>query len=233
ADANPSDAGSRTRAGEVFAELGDYARAHAEWARLISLAPGDNAAYLDAATVYWDYFQYGDALDTINKLRRETGDTYIYAFEAGAIFEAEHRTPEAVAEYVRALDENSQSHARAGRRLAVLFRRPDVPELIASAYSRERSRDTGGIALGYAGLLKNVGRWGDASRLLVAEVARSRDEDFISLAQEKFSEADDSRGERACLSRLIQVSTSQRHVITHSLQLAESFGQKGERKSVV
>ena len=233
ADANPSDATYRTRAGEVFAELGDYGRARAEWAQLVSLAPGDREAYLDAATVYWDYFQYGDALDTINRLRRETGDPYTYAFEAGAILEAEHRMPEAVAEYVKALDENSDGHARASRRLAVLFRRHGMPGLIASAYSRERARDAGGVALGYAGLLKEAGKWGDASRLLTVEVARSDDEDFIELAQEKFSEADDTKGERACLSRLVQVSTSPRHVISHSLQLAESFGQQGERRAAV
>ncbi|HWW76229.1 MAG TPA: hypothetical protein VNZ44_12580, partial [Pyrinomonadaceae bacterium] len=229
ADANPSDANGRTRAGEVFAELGDFARARAEWSRLVSLAPGEREAYLDAATVFWDYFQYGDALEIIRRLRRETGDRSVYAFEAGAILEAEHRLPEAVAEYVKALDEDAPAHARAERRLAVLFKRPGIPELTAAAYARALSDNPSGITLGYAALLKEAGRRADASRVLAAEVGRSVDADFIERARAKFSEADDDAGERACLVRLTQVSNGPRQFISRSLQLAESYGRRGAR----
>ncbi|MBV8856951.1 MAG: tetratricopeptide repeat protein [Acidobacteria bacterium] len=229
ADAYPSEAGYRTRAGELQAELGDYARARAEWSRLVSLAPGDDDAYLEAATVFWDYFQYDDALQTIQQLRRETGDPTTYAFEAGAILEAKHRLPEAVAEYVKALDEDAPAHGRARRRLVKLYKRPGVPALIAGAHARTRAGGSWGVTLGYAALLKEAGRWGDASRVLTAEVARSRDVDFIERAREKFSEAEDIGGERACLKRLVQVSTGPRQIISHSLQLAASYGSKGER----
>ncbi|HJQ32386.1 MAG TPA: tetratricopeptide repeat protein [Pyrinomonadaceae bacterium] len=231
ADANPSDADCRTRAGEVFAELGDFARARAEWSRLVSLAPGDDEAYLNAATVFWDYFQYGDALEIIQRLRRETGERSVYAFEAGAILEAQHRLPEAVAEYVRALDENAPAHARAQKRLAVLFKRPGVPELTAAAYARARPDNSSGVTLGYFALLKEVGRRPEASRVLAAEVARSVDADFIESARERFSEADDDAGERACLVRLTQVSNGPRQFISHSLQLADSYGRRGEQQS--
>lgn len=231
ADAHPAESTYRTRAGEVFAELGDYARARAEWSQLVQRAPGNNDAYLDAATVFWDYFQYGDALETINSLRHETGDNSIYAFESGAILEAQHRLPEAVAEYVKALDEDSPAYGRARKRLATLYKRPAASELIATAYSRERSDNFAGVTLGYATLLKEVGRWSDASRVLAAAVARSRDADFIEHAQEKYSEADDAAGERACLVRLVQISTGPRQFISHSLQLAESYGRQGERNA--
>lgn len=229
ADAYPSEAGYRTRAGEVFAELGDYAGARAEWSRLVSLAPGDGETYLDAATVFWDYFQYDDALETIKRLRRETGDPATYAFEAGAILEAQRRMPEAVAEYVKALDEDSPAHTRARRRLGTLYRRPGVQALINDAYARGRSSDTWGVTLGYAALLKDVDRAGDASRVLGTEVARSSDAVFIGRAREMFSKGGDLTGERACLVRLTQVSTGPRQIISNSLQLAESYGSKGER----
>jgi predicted Zn-dependent protease len=229
ADAFPSEAGYRTRAGELFAELGDYERARAEWSRLVSLAPGEPDAYLEAATVFWDYFQYDAALETIRRLRRETGDRTTYAFEAGAILEAQHHLPEAVAEYVRALDEDSPAHGRARRRLRTLYKRPGVPGLIADAYARGRAGDSWGVTLGYAALLKDAGQWNEAANILAAEVARSLDADFIERAQEKFSEAEDVRGERACLIRLTHISTGPRQIISHSLQLAESYGSKGER----
>jgi tetratricopeptide (TPR) repeat protein len=229
ADAQPSEPGHRTRAGEVFAELGDYDRARAEWAQLVSLAPGDNEAYLDAATVFWDYFQYGDALETINRLRRETGDRSTYAFEAGAILEAQHRPKEAVAEYVKALDEDSPAYGRARKRLVALSRRAGVAEQIGHAYSVERARGSIGLALGYAALLKEVGRRGDAARLLAGEVARSADADFIERERAEFADAEDAVGERACLSRLIQVSTGPRQVISDNLRLAENYGRHGER----
>ncbi|PYS85236.1 MAG: hypothetical protein DMF67_01685 [Acidobacteria bacterium] len=229
ADANPADAAYRTRAGEVFAELGDYARARTEWSRLVSIAPGDRESFLDAATVFWDYFQYADALETINHFRRETGDNSAYAFEAGSILEAQHRQTKAIAEYVKALDEDAPAHWRARRRLATLYKRPAVPALIAEAYSR--SRDDAGITLGYATLLKELGRRDEASRVLAASVARSRDADFIKRAQEKYSDAEDADGEHACIARLVQISTAPRQFISHSLQLAESYAQRGERDS--
>src|SRR6185503_12398088 len=78
ANAAPSVASYRTRAGEIQAELGDYNKARAEWEQLIPIAKGDEEAYLDTATIYWDYFQYDDALRTIHTLRREMDDSTLY-----------------------------------------------------------------------------------------------------------------------------------------------------------
>ncbi|MFL6332864.1 MAG: tetratricopeptide repeat protein [Pyrinomonadaceae bacterium] len=231
ADARPADAAYRTRAGEILAELGDYERARAEWAQLVTRAPGEPDAYLEAATVNWDYFQYADALAIINRLRRETGDRAVYAFEAGAILEAQHKLDAAVAEYVKGLDPEATGHTRARRRLAVLLKRTGVPALVAASYARERTANAHGasVAVGYAELLKDAGRREEASRLLASEVARSDDAEFIETAQGVFSEAEDAEGERACLTRLIRVSRSPRHVISYSLQLADAYGQQGER----
>jgi tetratricopeptide (TPR) repeat protein len=229
ADARPSESALRTRAGEIFAELGDYERARAEWSQLVALAPGEPDSYLEAATVNWDYFQYTDALEIIERLRRENGDRTAYAFEAGAILEAEHKLPAAINEYVKALDTETPNHAR--KRLATLWGRPGASALIAASYARERnmSASATGVAIGYAELLKDLKRWDDASHLLLREVARSDDEDFIESAQSIFSDSEDAGGERACLGRLIQVSRSPRHVISYTLQLADNYGRKGER----
>src|SRR6185437_639253 len=103
ADAAPSIPEYRTRAGELQAELGDYTKARAEWEQLIPLARGDHDTYLDTATIYWDYFQYDDALRTIHTLRQQAKDETLFAFQAGVILEDKHQLREALSEYVKAL----------------------------------------------------------------------------------------------------------------------------------
>src|SRR5262249_47684092 len=95
ADASPSVAAYRIRAGEVQAELGDYVKARAEWEQLIPLARGKEDTYLDTATVYWDYYQYDDALRTIRTLRQQSKDETLYAFQVGVILEDKHQLREA------------------------------------------------------------------------------------------------------------------------------------------
>ncbi|MCY7375820.1 MAG: tetratricopeptide repeat protein, partial [Pyrinomonadaceae bacterium] len=104
ADFEASSAEYRTRSGEIFAELGNYKKSRAEWEKLIGTASGKREIYLDTATVYWDYFQYDDARRTIKNLREKFADDALYAFETGAIFEAQHKPNEAVGEYVKAFD---------------------------------------------------------------------------------------------------------------------------------
>lgn len=242
ADASPAEPFPRTRVGEIYAELGDYERARAEWQRLISLAPGDSDTYLETATVYWDYFQYKEALDTINTLRRETGNHTLYAFQAGAILEARRRLPEAIVEYVQALDENAPEHWRARRRLAQLFKRPGVPEQITAAYERQRQQTLeierpsdarrAALTLGYARLLRDAGHDEASSQLLTREVAQSLDHVFIERVYQLFSEEDDRAGQRAALKRLIETAESPRQSISSQLKLAESFNEAGERDSL-
>ncbi|HMB30135.1 MAG TPA: hypothetical protein VKS99_18630, partial [Blastocatellia bacterium] len=90
ADSRPTSEVYRTQAGEIYAELGDYKRASREWERLIPLRPGDEEVYLDTATVYWDYFQYDDALRTLASMRRRMNDQTLYAFQTAALLEAKH-----------------------------------------------------------------------------------------------------------------------------------------------
>src|SRR5260370_38780071 len=112
------------------AELGDYKRARGEWEQLIALGRGRSKTYLDTATIYWDYFQYDDALRTIKALRRQTNDESLYAFQAGVILEDKHQSSAALTEYIKALSDNeSQAErvsdiARARRRLVIISKQP-------------------------------------------------------------------------------------------------------------
>ncbi|HYG80098.1 MAG TPA: tetratricopeptide repeat protein, partial [Pyrinomonadaceae bacterium] len=146
ADAFPARAEYRTRAGEVRAELGDYDGARGEWEQLIATGRGAPDTYLETATVYWDYFQYEDALGVITRLRERVHDPGLYAFEAGAILEALRRTEDALGEYVKALNgylsdyDEAMLSDRAKRRLAKLYGRSGVPAQLRRAVERERAR---------------------------------------------------------------------------------------------
>ena len=250
ADFLPASAAHRTQAGEIFAELGDYAKAREEWEKLSATAKGSRETYLDAATVYWDYFQYDDALGTIKTLREKFADETLYAFEAGAILEAMHQPQKAVAEYVKALgtpaDEEtggvSAQKYRAKKRLANLFAREtkeketaknDFGQMVETAYLNESSKlkDASFLALGYAEFLSRIKQKAQAENVLNRAIRRSRNAEFLEAARDFYAAGEIPSGERAALRRLAETSDSPRREISYHLQLAESFERGGEREA--
>ncbi len=232
ADAAPSVAEYRTRAGEIQAELGDYVKARGEWEQLIPTARGDSEVYLDTATVYWDYFQYDDALRTIETLRREENDPTLYAFQVAVILEDKHQLREALPEYIKALGYSyyfDADTARAKRRLVTLSKRPGVYEQIDAAFKSERSRNNDwDLVWQYADYLSDAGRWPVAAALLRQEVDRSDNRSFLTAALDFFDAKEETAGQIATLNRLIATTTNQRLAIAHRLQLAKLYSGKGQ-----
>ena len=232
ADASPLVAAYRTRAGEVQAELGDYGKARAEWEQLIPLARGDNDTYLETATIYWDYYQYDDALRTIHTLRKQANDETLYAFQAGVILEDKHQLRAALNEYVRALATTTsyEDIFRARRRLVTLSQRPGVFDQIAAAFNQERKRDgDDSFVLDYADFLDRAKRWPDASRLLRDELAHSNSQDFLRGARSRFEDHNEVMGQVAALQRLIATATARRTEISYRLRLADVYSKNNER----
>jgi tetratricopeptide (TPR) repeat protein len=237
ADAFPASPEYRTRAGEIQAELGDYARARSEWEQLIALGRGEPRTYLDTATVYWDYFQYDDALRTIKSLRARTRDETLYALQAGAILEARHQLPDALAEYMTALRDDSNDYqrvsetARASRRLVTLSNRPGVWEQIVLAFNRERKLrgNHTGLILNYVDFLQDAKRRETASQLLREEAAHSDSQYFLRSARDIFAGNKDASGEVIALRRLIEVVRAPRFAISYRLQLTEAYEHQGQR----
>jgi cellulose synthase operon protein C len=60
--ASPSDTEIMARIGDIYADRDLFARAEPYWERIPQAAPGQAAGYLDAATIYWDYFDFDNAL---------------------------------------------------------------------------------------------------------------------------------------------------------------------------
>lgn len=233
AEAAPSVAEYRTRAGEIQAELGDYDKARAEWEQLIPTARGEAEVYLDTATIYWDYFQYDDALRTIQTLRRQMDDPTLYAFQAAVILEDKHQLREALPEYIKALGGGEYYDAdvyRARRRLVTLSRRAGVYEQIAAAFKRERSRNHDWeLVWQYVNYLDDSGHWPEASALLRDEVSRSDSRAFLTRTRDLFESKEETANQIAALNRLIATTTNQRQAISHRLQLAVVYHSKGQR----
>jgi tetratricopeptide (TPR) repeat protein len=238
AESFPAEAVYRTRAGEIQAELGNYDRARGEWEQLIRIGRGAPDTYLETATVYWDYFQYADARRTIEQLRRQMNDPALYAFQAGAILEAEHKTEDALGEYVKALDFYSSSYAgamdgdRAKRRLVKLYRREGIAAKLQQAFERERARrdDGSSLVLDYADLLSDAGEKRQAAALLKGEIARSDSSEFLNSARSILDEDEDEGVGQLALKRLIAVAGSPRFAIAYRLRLAADAEQHGRRQ---
>ena len=247
ADFVNSSAELRTRSGEIYAELGDYRKSVQEWEKLIATAAGDKEIYLETATLYWDYFQYDDALRTIEKLRRKYSDNSLYAFEAGAVYESRQKENEAVAEYVKtfgASDDESRKE-QALNRLVFLFKRETnrandknyaanvFVGKVNAAYSNEagQRRDASFLTLGFAEFLSQTVGMDRAEILLNRAVADSKNVEFIEAARDFYQSNDDQAGEQTALKRLAAAAESPRRSIGYRFQLAESFEADKQRDS--
>ncbi|MBA2735784.1 MAG: tetratricopeptide repeat protein, partial [Pyrinomonadaceae bacterium] len=245
ADFTPSSAEYRTESGEVYAELGNYEKAGEEWKKLIATGAGKRETYLDAATVYWYYFQYEDALRTIVKLREKFADETLYAFETGAILEAQHKQNEAISEYVKALDANGETDAqkeKAKKRLAFLAAKKgeinerkqaenEFEKTINAAFLSERAKrkDASFLVLGYAEFLVKIKQTDKAEMVLSRAIRQSGSKEFLEAAKYFYQTEENKAGEQTVLKRLSEIAASPRQTISYKLQLAESFEENHDR----
>lgn len=133
--ANPGDSEILARIGDIYADRDQFAQAAPYWERIPRVAPGTAAGYLEAATIYWDYYDFDNALRLLNQGRDRLGNPSLYAYEAGAIDENRREYPQAIDEYVKgALAESADSPAEL--RLLTLARRPKFRELVDRSTAR-------------------------------------------------------------------------------------------------
>ena len=126
--ANPGSAEILTRIGDIYADRDLFREAAPYWGRIPRVAPGESGGYLEAATIYWDYFDFENALRLLEQGRKKLGQDTLYGYEAGAIFENKRDYPRAIHEYARAaLGAGPESPA--ANRLLELARRPKFREL--------------------------------------------------------------------------------------------------------
>ncbi|MEK6302882.1 MAG: hypothetical protein AABO41_19400 [Acidobacteriota bacterium] len=230
ADIYPSEHEYRIKAGEVYAQLGDFKRAGAEWDKLTRLEPGERNTYLEVATVYWDYYQFDQAVRVFKDLRNVTGDQSIYAYRLGAVYEGKGDIDLALAEYVKVLDEPGDGRDTVVKRLAQLSRRAGLPEKIAAAYERERLAEPGDwqLVIGYANYQAEREHQADALAMLRTEVSRSGDVSFLESVRDLFREILRPEDEQQVIARLAAVARDEREAMMYRLQLASFLERHGQ-----
>ena len=130
--ARPGDRDILIRVGDIYADREMLAKSRPYWNRVPGLEPGNPDAFLESATVFWDYFLYGDTLRIINDARKKFSNPALFAYEAGAVYEGQRDYRRAVGEYLSgALAAAADSPARA--RLLRLVKRSNLRATIEQA----------------------------------------------------------------------------------------------------
>jgi predicted Zn-dependent protease len=132
--ANPGDTETMARIGDIYADRELFVKAAPYWERIPLVAPGQPGGYLEAATIYWDYFDFDDALRLLGKGRDRLANPTLYSYEAGAIYENQRDYPRAIGEYVKGALSAPESSAEL--RLLQLARRPKFRDLVDQSTSK-------------------------------------------------------------------------------------------------
>jgi len=154
-EADPTNMDRLARIGDMYADSGadssssssqgheDLASATPYWRRMPMVHPGTPDGYLQAATIFWDYFQFDEALGEIRAARTKFDQPALYGYEAGAIYEGKRDFANAIAEYTHAAVADPIAGEPAAGRLMQLARRKAwvkaVDEETAKVVSAENS----------------------------------------------------------------------------------------------
>src|SRR5207248_1518528 len=84
------------RIGDIYADADLYGKAAPYWKQMATTEPGKPESYLESATVFWDYYMFDDAQRTLQDARRKAGNSTLYAWEMGAIYEGQRNFDKAV-----------------------------------------------------------------------------------------------------------------------------------------
>jgi len=128
--ADPRDPAILAKIGDIFADRELFSRASSYWERMPAAQPGNAEAWLDTATIYWDYYRYNDALRWITAARKTFHDPALYAYQAGAIYEGKRDDPDAIREYIAGA---LLGETAAQNRLLRLLNRPRTRDLVNRA----------------------------------------------------------------------------------------------------
>ena len=193
--------------------------------RIAAVHPGLSDGYLQSATVFWDYFQFDDALAQITAARKHFNDPALYAYQAGAIDEGKRDYPHAITEYIAAsTDTDATNQQDAHSRLLELASRKDYAALVDDATARlaDQSPNVAALQLRFD-VLNTLHRQQDISPLVEAAITRASTEDALaSLAAFAQSHQLD-RAYISALQRQIAITTDSVHRIELQYQLVQAY----------
>jgi len=186
--ANPGDLDRLAAIGDIYADAGavgstgheDLAAAAPYWQRMAKVNPGSKDGYLQAATIFWDYFEFDRALEEIHAARLKFSDPTLFGYEAGAICEGKHDNTCAAREYAAAALE---SNTDARYRLLTLATRKQFVKPVEEAM--ETAGNTEAAMVLREDILHAQGNDAAIGPLLEAELARTTTLDDVAAIAER------------------------------------------------
>lgn len=239
----PRDRELLARAGDILADKDQLGAAAQYWDRMATIEPGNPDGYVEAATVYWDYYRFDDALRVIGQAREQLKQPALFAYEAGAIHESKRDYKSAVVEYARAASspfiragEESEGYEsavqpgpatdmRAQSRLLRLVQRPALRPLIEAETKGipEANPDLARFQLRVA-ILEAESRRTDLAALLTATARASTSADLLTRIHQIAASNELIEPQRESLARQIALATS----VTERLRLQMSLASFAE-----
>jgi tetratricopeptide (TPR) repeat protein len=153
--ASPASLERLARIGDIYSDSGadsspgheDIRAAAPYWRRMPTIHPGKPDGYLQAATIFWDYYQFDDAMAEIREARSHFNKPALYGYEAGAIFEGKRDMASAIHEYtaaaIDALDSGDSGEASSTQRLLQLARRKTSAKMVDDETAKALSASSG------------------------------------------------------------------------------------------
>ncbi|HEY6333843.1 MAG TPA: tetratricopeptide repeat protein, partial [Blastocatellia bacterium] len=235
AEIYPSDHSYRIKAGEAYAERGEFQLAGQQWDQLVQLEPGERKTYLEVATVFWDYYQYDQAIRVLKDLRAKSDDPTIYAYRLGAVYEGKGDIDSAIDEYVKVLPEPGSGRDTVARRLSQLSKRKGLSDKIATAYNKARAQhpDDWQLLIGYCLYLVDREETGPAIAILRTEMEKSHDIDFLETMRSLFQAILRPEDQQLALTRLAAVARDERESMMYNLQLASFLEQNHQGDAAI
>ncbi|MEO7144855.1 MAG: hypothetical protein ABI165_15250, partial [Bryobacteraceae bacterium] len=224
----PRDSGPLTRIGEMYADRERFDAARPYWNRIAAIEPGKTGGYLEAATVFWDYYRYDDALRLIGGAREKFADASLFSYEAGAIYENQRDYGRALAEYVKGATADGVTSART--RLIELGRRPALRasvDRLTSALVAGPDPTPGAVSLRVA-IFESQNRRADLEASLTALAGRVTSFDLLSQI-ENTARADGLETVQVrAMEREIAVLTDPVEILRRRLALARLYESQGQ-----
>jgi cellulose synthase operon protein C len=236
AQADPRDRRTLTAIGEIEAERDHFDKARAAWDRIPEIEPARPDGYLEAATVFWDYYRYEDALRWIEEGRKRFKQDSLFAYEAGAIRENQRNYDRAIREYAQGAI--AQPGSNAEQRLLLLARRPalrpQIEQLTISLVS-DRNPQPGMFQLRVA-LLRNQNRRDDMESFLLNTASRTTSLEVLALVENTARVDGLPKAQQASIEKQIALMTDLVEKMRLRLALArfeEGQGQATQGAAVV
>jgi hypothetical protein len=228
AEANPRDRQTLTAIGEMEADRDHFDKARAAWDLIPEIDPAKPDEYLEAATLFWDYYRYDDALRWIEEGRKRLKQTSLFAYEAGAIHENQRDYDRAIREYSKGAV--AQPGSNSEQRLLLLARRPalrpQVEQLTLNLVS-DRNPQPGMFKLRVA-LLTSQNRREDLEKFLQNVTARTNSLESLALVEETARVEGFSKSQQAALEKRVALMTDPVEKLRSRLALARFEEGQGE-----